>query len=795
MSRTRYAISFLYLFILSSGLFHSVLSGSRILSERDLAGFFIPPRLLWVEAIKAGELPLWNPYSFGGHPLLATLQPGIFYPVNIIFLALPFDLAFNWSIIIHFFLAGAFTFLLLRELKASYAASLISAVAFMLSGYLFSVHNVMSTLFSVAWVPLLILLYLRALTRASVFYSVMTGLVLAVMFTGGGIEVLFGSLGLLFLLSLSPQIFFNEDKSSTPIIKRLGLFVVSIAVFLSISAVQLLPFLELANQSTRAEGLSFFEATIWSFDIKDFIQFFIPDIYGIGISEEKYWLNQSWLKTVYIGVIPFMLSVFFFVKSKRKALPFIFTAVIFLVLAMGKNSLFYHYLYSYFPFFNKFRYPVKFLFVFFLFTSIAAGFGFDNLIKGIKEKDILIKRIILAMLAVATISAISFGLMDFYGTEIRAALIRGGLDYPEFNYADINIFNTKRALFFLTVFPLVIYAGLKKERFRKALPYAVVAILSIDLFFAHEGYYISTPSNEYHSKSEAMEFLSKDKGLYRIFVTPKTFNASVEIPQTKAFEKVRKMGLSLDKEKLNGYNIEHHIFDIYGLEVMRRGDFTAVYELMATQKTPDATNILQMLNVKYVLSIPEINSKEFALRKIIGTDKVTDEFEKLKTLKIYENLNYLPRFFLVDDYRVIKKPEEYVKTIPDKNFTPASAALLEEEPEFLKSLDKSGSVQGKIEVLDYRNNSITLKAASSEPALLIAGESYYPGWKVLVDGVETKILKANYVMRGVLLSRGQHEVRFVYCPLSFKIGAYISSATALLLVAAGVFLSIRKKRI
>src|SRR3990172_8543066 len=111
--------------------FRDVLSGTYLLIERDLSGYFIPPRFLWVELVKNGTFPLWNPYYLNGHPLFATLQPGVFYPLSIIYFFLPFDLAFNYTIVLHFFLAGLSTFLLLRCLNASYCASLISAITLM----------------------------------------------------------------------------------------------------------------------------------------------------------------------------------------------------------------------------------------------------------------------------------------------------------------------------------------------------------------------------------------------------------------------------------------------------------------------------------------------------------------------------------------------------------------------------------------------------------------------------------------------------------------------------------------
>jgi len=200
--KVKTAFAILILAILSVLLFGSVISGDLLLTERDLSVFFIPPRLLWLDALRAGEFPLWNPYSYSGHPLFATLQAGVLYPVNIILLLLPFEVGFNWTIIVHFSLAGVFTFFLLRDMSATQSGAFTGALVFMLSGYLFSVHNVMSTLFSVTWAPLAILLFRRAVTGKSSRYAVLTGLALTAMFLGGGIEALFGTLLLLFVFAL-----------------------------------------------------------------------------------------------------------------------------------------------------------------------------------------------------------------------------------------------------------------------------------------------------------------------------------------------------------------------------------------------------------------------------------------------------------------------------------------------------------------------------------------------------------------------------------------------------------------
>ena len=111
-------LAVLALFFLSLFFFYDLLEKRFLLIERDLGPYFIPPRFFWVESIKHGSFPLWNPYQFSGQPFFANPQHGMLYPLNSLFFLFPFDMAFNAIIILHFFLGGLFTYLFLKDLKA-----------------------------------------------------------------------------------------------------------------------------------------------------------------------------------------------------------------------------------------------------------------------------------------------------------------------------------------------------------------------------------------------------------------------------------------------------------------------------------------------------------------------------------------------------------------------------------------------------------------------------------------------------------------------------------------------------
>ena len=65
-------------------------------------------------SVRAGELPLWNPYQFAGAPFLATGQASVLYPPSVLFHVLPLAMAYGWYLLLHFALAGVLTYALVQ---------------------------------------------------------------------------------------------------------------------------------------------------------------------------------------------------------------------------------------------------------------------------------------------------------------------------------------------------------------------------------------------------------------------------------------------------------------------------------------------------------------------------------------------------------------------------------------------------------------------------------------------------------------------------------------------------------
>lgn len=85
--------------------------------------------------LSQGQLPLWNPYTFAGHPFLADVQSAVFYPPSLLTMLLSSIWGFSafaleLEAIAHVFLAGAFTYLFSKRLLGHRPGALVAAITF-----------------------------------------------------------------------------------------------------------------------------------------------------------------------------------------------------------------------------------------------------------------------------------------------------------------------------------------------------------------------------------------------------------------------------------------------------------------------------------------------------------------------------------------------------------------------------------------------------------------------------------------------------------------------------------------
>lgn len=759
-----------------SGLFFADLFGGRyLLTERDLGPYFIPPRFFWVESLKNLDFPLWNPYQFCGSPLIANPQHGLLYPLNVLLILLPFDIAFNGIIILHLFLGGLFTYVLLRDLEVNPWSSLVSGLIFMLSGFLLSVHSLLSCLLSVVWTPLIMLYFRRALMDVRSRYRIYTALFMTFSFLGGGVEIVYGNFFLLLLMSLVWP-FSVESSENDPgamekgrrIFKRIASFFWVGLLFLTFSSIQLIPFAEIFFHSIRKGGLSYGEATVWSFAPKDILLFFLPDAYGYFVDIKKYWISQCWFKTLYTGGFPFLLSLIFFLFGRRRTF-FIAVVALSFSLALGRYNPAYPWLFHFVPFLNGIRYPAKFLYLFILVLAITAGLGSQRLEEMTREDvPILLKRLSLGLSLLCGFLLIVLILAQ----EEVASFFKGiGFDFPDFNALSVNLHHAKRLLFYMAIFFLLVRVGFE-TKWRAWVKVLLVLFLVGDLF-GNMGFFGMEKTEDFFRRTAILDRIKADPTAFRVFATRKTIamDAPLLIGNASPLEMIK-------EKHLPSFNLVHRIHDIWGVDVIRLKRSDELYRAFTETPSIDTTRLIDLYGIKYVVSVTpldEIADFERIDSRFKGLAGREEELVKSDTVKLYRYRKAFPRAWLVRKVHVLD-PVTMLSRMREGGFEPGKEVFLEEEPpKGWSSYAQDGEVkEGSVQVISESNNRVELRVKTHAPSFLVLSDTYYPGWKVFVNGEAQRLYRADYTFRGVALSAGEHRVVFLYRPLSLKVGAAIT---------------------
>ncbi|MBK5260715.1 MAG: hypothetical protein JJE51_14085 [Thermoanaerobaculia bacterium] len=279
---SRILFGFAIVTVLVAALFAPALIRDEVFTFRDHADYFQPLRYYTSLYLKVYDLPYWNPYSASGEPWVANPQTGVFYPPTWLFIPLPFESAYMLYLALHLAILGCGSYLLFAR-TASDGSALIGAVAITFCGPVLSLLDVSNNLATFAWVPLVIWSALERRARLGAWF-------LALAFLGG--EPFFAALAALLFVIASRNV---RDI----VVAGLGAA--------GLSAIQLLPFLEMVRGSDRAAGFDRAQIVRDSMRPLDWLRVAIPPkLTEAGFDPA---LSQHFVPVVYMGIVVVILAI------------------------------------------------------------------------------------------------------------------------------------------------------------------------------------------------------------------------------------------------------------------------------------------------------------------------------------------------------------------------------------------------------------------------------------------------------------------------------------------------------
>jgi len=413
---------------LTAAFYAPILLGLRWFPTGDFTDHFLPFSLFQRAEILAGRLPVWNPYTFSGHPFLADIQAAVFYPISnlVLGLTLPWGDVMSrlyWlevEAILQIALAGFFTYLLACDLVRSRSAAFLAGCLFAFSGYLTGYPALQTAVLRTAiWLPLVLWCLRRAFAAGAAWrWSITAAVAYTIAFLGGHPQTfLFLSYcvaGWIVMLLVTGAGVHRAPASATsrvPIsrqlpkvarLQRASKVAAFYAIFLGLSAAQLWPSLEFTSLSVRS-GMDYASAS-GGFPLKDTWQLFAPGvrsqfsplftgILGLGLAvlaavsgiASLFGSGRSWAEREESAPLPAVraarapdaaaLAAPDAAAFAAPLLFFVIVAITALLASYGDNGFLYPFLYRWAPGWSMFRGQERAAYLVAFGLSMAAAYG------------------------------------------------------------------------------------------------------------------------------------------------------------------------------------------------------------------------------------------------------------------------------------------------------------------------------------------------------------------------------------------------------------------------------------
>jgi hypothetical protein len=688
-----------------------------------------------------GIFPYWDYTTDGGRTFIGEIQTGVFYPLNMLLALLPLNHSGLLSsslierfVALHLFLAGLGIYFLGRHLRLSPFASFVAGVTYAFSGSLASrSFGQINVFFGAVWIPWVFYFALRAFQSSQwmkiLLYSNVAGLFLALTLLGGHHQPFYyASLA----LAISVAWWFYSVRKKPPkenvipftSVKIIAVTLALIFIFaVGYSAVQLFPSLEYAKMALRWYGEGCVPANkvipysnageSCNLNPGGVFLFIFP---YLGSAENS----------PYFGIIPLVFAIFAAARIRQNPHVrwLLILAGVFFILALGGSTPIHGLAYFLVPGMDKAREAVRALLISHFCFSLLAGFGIDCFVKpiSIRWKTFCFKYA-KTVLGVAVFFTIVTYVCYFYRSRVL---------YQDTNYDGI----------FVSCFLLLAAAGIMIFRnyhlaSMRTLKVVIVLVLLTDFYYyLQPGFQIKNKFDragnlapqKFYAKDKILNFLGGQASPFRI-----DFRNDLYPPN---------IGEVLRLETINGYGATSYqpYLDILSI------DYTA------------GGKVHDMLNVKYVVTTQEL-----------PLPKVMEDGNR----KVFQNPDPLPRTWLVHNIRINSENNPIGTMITDPAFDPKQSALLPGNVMAPSSWNREGqSFQSTgplspLEEVEYQRinpRQVRVQIRNSTPGLLVLSETWYPGWRIRINGQEVPLLRVNGCMRGAFTPGGNATVDFDYRP-------------------------------
>lgn len=688
----------------------------------DLVSQIYPWKTLVIESWKNGLPPLWNPYGFSGTPLLANYQSAVFSPINFLYLFLSFNIAWSIQILLQPLLAGLFTFIYVRSLKRSQIASLISSIAFMFCGFITAWLSYGTLGYAILFLPLSLFAAEKFYEKQKWYYFLVLTATIPLSFFSGHFQTSFYFL--IFVVAYILFKYFSVKELRSTVYSLL-----SVCFGLLLSMPQLIPSVELYLNAARSILFLKREVIPWEY----LPTFLAPDFFGNPVTRND-WFGHYAEWNGFVGLLPLMLGVYASLKRNRYVVFFLIASLISVCFAFNTPLL---------DLLVALRVPVlstsalsRIIVIFSFSVSVLAAFGFDNLLSDLKERRF--KKIYLWLFGFGIIFVTVWVILIF---KLFIPLDKIAISFSNFRLSTI---------FFGIVFlSIIVSLFLKSKKVLIILSIIILGITTFDMMRFTTKWQPFSSEKYMFPDVGVTKFMKKKSGFQREFgAAGQEFTTITRVPGVEGYDPlyIGRYGEFIEAA-VDGQL--HPAVRSFAL-LAKGGTYTP--------------KIIDFLGVKYMTHKISDKKNIWAYPYWKSPDKYKTIFED-KNFRVLENKNVFPRAFLVNNYKILKDQKEILNEMFVNKVDLLSTAIVEE-----KLSVNSPMSSGSATILSYKPEKIQIKTNTNGSSFLVLTDAFYPGWKAYVDDGEAKIYRTDFAFRGIVVPKGNHMIKFIYDPDSYKIG-------------------------
>ena len=754
------------------------------LQPRFRGGDIILQQLPWhhwmQDEILAGRFPLWASGPLGGQPLFANYQAAVLYPLHLLWALVPTGAGFGIVMALKLWLAGLGMWLFLRSMDLRPWVALTGAL-----GYEFSAGMVVW----LPWANTNVQLLMPWLAWAAYAWCVkrnraaLPGLAALL-----ALAIFAGHPELLFIIGIAVGVWSITLMLTEPRRRLLPAAVglaAALAVGLAIGAVQLLPFLEVVSLShinaIRHPGSGLARLHVDAGMILDWV---LPRSWGqladgvIGGTSSFTEVNNYVGLAALFGVPLAFVGVLRRQIAWRMVLPWVIVAAFGWIVAYDDTvgttirSL---------PGFNQ-SVNGRWVLAIGFSLLVLGALGWDWLARRVEERGAL------GGSRGRTLGWVGLALVGG-GAAIMLAHFAGLFPAPDLGPMEgpWQVVEPSYGLYWAAwavgVAAVTLGAGLiwwVGGRASRWMPGVLAAVLVADLWVLLYTYNPSVPAEWYYPRTSFINQLaaavpSPERVIVQGEILPpnsalvynvRDFRGQDPMISERAFRTLSILSPSFEKEVWNWYN----------------------------SFLPDLN--LQMapaLGVRYYVLPTSIN--------LTSTDYDVPGKPDFKRLAFKDGAGLweaegVPGYaYLTDNVRAVANGGEAEKWLAGLTWGAVRSyeAAVEAPASAIAGLRRgpAGTSPGTANVTEYRPGYVRLEVEAARPALVVAAESYYPGWHAALDSQPAGLLRANYLSQGVMVPEGRHVVELRYEPDGVRYGALITIAG--LLGLAGLALWARRR--